>query len=43
VFAEYDFPGLKTMNGIADLGYELAAWFTDSEGNILSLGQLSSA
>ncbi len=39
-FEEYDFPGLKTEDGIADLGFELAAWFRDSEGNILSLGQL---
>lgn len=39
VFEEYDFPGLKTVEGIADLGYERAAWFKDSEGNILSLGQ----
>lgn len=34
VFEEYDQPGLKTVNGIADNGGELAAWFTDSEGNI---------
>jgi catechol 2,3-dioxygenase-like lactoylglutathione lyase family enzyme len=39
VFEEYDFPGLKMVQGIADLGYERAAWFKDSEGNILSLGQ----
>jgi catechol 2,3-dioxygenase-like lactoylglutathione lyase family enzyme len=36
-FEEYDFPGLKTVNGIADLGYERAAWFKDSEGNILAV------
>jgi catechol 2,3-dioxygenase-like lactoylglutathione lyase family enzyme len=40
VFEEYDLPGLKTEGGIADLGFELAAWFKDSEGNILSIGQL---
>jgi len=40
VFEEYDFPGLKTNHGIADLGYEKAAWFRDSEGNLLALGQL---
>src|ERR1700682_5472513 len=39
-FEEYDFPGLKTNHGIADLGYERAAWFRDSEGNLLALGQL---
>jgi len=41
VFEEYDFPGLKTNHGIADLGYEKAAWFRDSEGNLLALGQLA--
>jgi predicted enzyme related to lactoylglutathione lyase len=40
-FEEYDFPGLKTINGIADLGYEKSAWFRDSEGNLLALGQLT--
>jgi hypothetical protein len=40
-FEEYDFPGLKTNHGIADLGYQKAAWFRDSEGNLLALGQLS--
>ena len=41
VFEEYNFPGLKTNHGIADLGYEKAAWFRDSEGNLLALGQLT--
>ncbi|TMD23265.1 MAG: VOC family protein [Chloroflexi bacterium] len=40
-FEEYDFPGLKTNQSIADLGYEKAAWFRDSEGNLLALGQLA--
>jgi catechol 2,3-dioxygenase-like lactoylglutathione lyase family enzyme len=39
VFEEYDFPGLKTVNGIADLGGERSAWFKDSEGNILAVSQ----
>jgi predicted enzyme related to lactoylglutathione lyase len=39
-FHEYDLPGLKTVDGIADLGYEKSAWFSDSEGNLLALGQL---
>jgi len=39
VFEEYDLPGLKTVNGIAELGTEKAAWFKDSEGNILGVGQ----
>jgi catechol 2,3-dioxygenase-like lactoylglutathione lyase family enzyme len=36
-FEEYDVPGLKTVDGIADLGYERAAWFKDPDGNILSV------
>jgi catechol 2,3-dioxygenase-like lactoylglutathione lyase family enzyme len=40
VFEEYDGPGLRTVDGIADLeGVERAAWFRDSEGNILSISQ----
>jgi len=40
VFEEYDFPGLKTVNGVAEMGDGFkAAWFKDSEGNILALGQ----
>lgn len=38
VFEEYDFPGLKTENGVATMGKFKAAWFKDSEGNILALG-----
>lgn len=48
VFEEYDLPGLKTVNGIAEVvGHypsrggvgEKAAWFRDSEGNLLGIGQ----
>jgi len=39
VFEEYDMPGLKTVDGIASLGGRDAAWFKDSEGNILAIGQ----
>jgi len=35
VFEDYDLPGLKTENGVATTGTERAAWFKDSEGNIL--------
>ena len=38
VFEEYDFPGLKTVDGVARLGDRDGAWFKDSEGNILALG-----
>lgn len=40
VFEEYDVPGLKTVNGIADMGSQRGAWFHDSEGNILALAQV---
>ena len=39
VFEEYDMPGLTTVNGIAELGPARAAWFKDSEGNILNVTQ----
>src|SRR3989454_4846332 len=37
-FEEYDTPGLKTVNGIADLGGNKVAWFKDSEGNLILVG-----
>ncbi len=39
VFEDYDIPeiGLKTVNGIVELSGGKAAWFKDSEGNIISL------
>jgi catechol 2,3-dioxygenase-like lactoylglutathione lyase family enzyme len=40
-FEEYDMPGLKTVNGIAELGGERGAWFKDPEGNILSVVEYS--
>lgn len=40
VFEEYDLPGLKTVDGIATVGPNRAAWFKDSEGNILGVVQL---
>jgi catechol-2,3-dioxygenase len=39
MFEEYDMPGLKTVNGMVDLGGEKAAWFKDPDGNILSISQ----
>ena len=36
-FADYDFPGLKTVGHVCVLGAEKAAWFEDTEGNILCL------
>ena len=37
VFEDYDFPGLKTVEHVCVLGAEKAAWFLDTEGNILCL------
>ena len=39
VFEEYDEPGLKTVGAIATAGGAKAAWFKDTEGNILALIQ----
>ena len=45
---EYHVPGLETVNGIAEVegnypskgsAGEKAAWFKDSEGNLLAIGQ----
>ena len=36
---DYDFPGLKTVNGIASNNGGKAAWFKDSEGNIMAVIQ----
>jgi catechol 2,3-dioxygenase-like lactoylglutathione lyase family enzyme len=36
-FEEYDFPGLKTENGIATSGDLKTGWFKDSEGNTLAI------
>jgi catechol 2,3-dioxygenase-like lactoylglutathione lyase family enzyme len=42
VFEEYDTPELKTLEGIAtEPGGDKAAWFKDSEGNLLGLVQFS--
>jgi catechol 2,3-dioxygenase-like lactoylglutathione lyase family enzyme len=48
VFEEYDLPGLETVDGIAEVSGnypskggvgERAAWFRDSEGNLVGIGQ----
>jgi catechol 2,3-dioxygenase-like lactoylglutathione lyase family enzyme len=46
-FEEYDLPGITTVNGIADIAGnypskgtgERAAFFRDSEGNMIGMGQ----
>jgi catechol 2,3-dioxygenase-like lactoylglutathione lyase family enzyme len=48
VFEEYDLPGIRTVNGIAEVAGnypskggvgEKGVWFRDSEGNLLAIGQ----
>jgi predicted enzyme related to lactoylglutathione lyase len=39
-FDDYDLPDFKTTNHIAVMGTERAAWFHDTEGNILCLHEL---
>ncbi len=34
-FHDYDFPGFKTIEHVAIVGSDKAAWFSDTEGNIL--------
>jgi catechol 2,3-dioxygenase-like lactoylglutathione lyase family enzyme len=47
-FEEYDVPGLQTVDGVTEVAGnypstgaagERAAWFRDSEGNLIGLGQ----
>lgn len=40
-FADYDLPDLKTVDHVATLGGEKAAWFTDTEGNVLCIHQIT--
>jgi catechol-2,3-dioxygenase len=39
----YDEPGLKTVDGIADVGFALSAWLVDPDGNSIGLLQFKSA
>jgi predicted enzyme related to lactoylglutathione lyase len=41
-FEDYDLPeiGLKTVNGIAEFEGTKAAWFKDSEGNIVNIASM---
>jgi catechol 2,3-dioxygenase-like lactoylglutathione lyase family enzyme len=39
VFEDYDLPGLKTVDGVATFGDSRGCFFTDTEGNILSIVQ----
>jgi catechol 2,3-dioxygenase-like lactoylglutathione lyase family enzyme len=40
VFEEYDFPGMKTENGVVSNDTMRSAWFRDSEGNFICISQM---
>jgi catechol 2,3-dioxygenase-like lactoylglutathione lyase family enzyme len=40
-FADYDLPGLKTVDHVCVLGSEKAAWFEDPDGNVLCLHEVT--
>ena len=40
-FEDYDQPGLKTVDGVAQLTGVKSAWFVDSEGNIIAINQIA--
>ena len=40
---EYDTPSLTTVDGIAQMGPNRAAWFRDPEGNLMGVVQLGDA
>jgi catechol-2,3-dioxygenase len=37
---EYDMPGLKTVDGVVDLGFALMAWIVDPHRNALAIMQM---
>jgi catechol 2,3-dioxygenase-like lactoylglutathione lyase family enzyme len=39
VFEEFEIPGMRTENGVAETPEMRSAWFRDSEGNILCVSQ----
>ena len=39
VFEDYDMPGEKSPSGVVTAGGAKAAWFKDSEGNIMAIIQ----
>jgi catechol 2,3-dioxygenase-like lactoylglutathione lyase family enzyme len=36
---DYDEPGLRTVDGVADVGFAMSAWFVDPGGNTIGLLQ----
>lgn len=41
VFEDYDFPGFKTVDGVAEVNGRRSAFFKDSEGNLIGLVEYS--
>jgi catechol 2,3-dioxygenase-like lactoylglutathione lyase family enzyme len=39
-FADYDLPGLTTVDHVCVLGSQKAAWFADPDGNVLCLHEV---
>ena len=40
IIEEYNLPGLKTENGIADMGFAWIAWIIDPGKNVLAIAEL---
>ena len=38
-FEEYDFPGFKTVDGVAEVNGAKGAWFKDTEGNLAAVAE----
>jgi hypothetical protein len=38
-FEEYDFPALKTVDGVASTAIGRSAWFKDPDGNTIAIFQ----
>ena len=36
-FEDYDLPGVKTVDGVANMGGHRAAWFKDPGGNVIAM------
>jgi hypothetical protein len=39
VFEDYDYPDLRTVDHVCVLGSEKAAWFKNTEGNLMCIHQ----
>lgn len=40
-FEDYDMPGLKTVDGVAEDDMMRSAWFRDSEGNFICISEMN--